>query len=259
MNAKGIQAIADLAKTNPITLLDKPPLYIQNGDKVTFLEALQPKRSEPRGYFKTDRVKALASYVKNRNTVEHQVDVYVDPSNMSAKVFFDNFNGTEQGHGKDTAFCQLSKTAAFAGLLVTHGNRVSQQSLVSWLIDWSSNVVGAAQIITAVRSIKVTTNKEVKSSVNQMNRELSAMEKVEAQATGENALPETIFFYCEPYLGFGPEQFSISVQAITEDDAINFLLRIEQYEAKIEGISDRFALIIAESLGITPEVGVFTN
>lgn len=260
MDASLIDSITSLVRAADAKHLDNLPLFVEHDGEFKSLENLHGSRFSPRGIFKTNRVKSLGLYVNERissGIPKEDVNVFVDPAAMRAQLWFDNFSGDGQGHARDRAVCELKRTAAFEALMQAHGKKFNQKEMVSWLIDWNANIEGAKQLITAVRNIKVTTVSEAKSNITPMAANRSLMETVEAKAAGEVALPETILFDCEPYLGFGISKFSLGVQAITDDDKIVFALRIESLESRQELLSDQFVLLIEAAVGVAPHVGTF--
>lgn len=260
MHSSSVKEIANLARAASAKPLESVPKYIEHNGVVKSLEDLQDKRYAPRGTFKTDRVKAFETYIKDRLSAGIQlghVNVFVDPARMAATAIFDNFIGNEQGHARDRAICHLDRTAAFKALCVIHRHKFTQKSLADWIIDWSTSIANAKNIVTAVRNITIKTVGEAKSNLTAMSAKRSVMDEVEAASSSEFQLPETIEFSCEPYLGFGSRKFAVGVQAITENDAISFVLRIESLEQVLEEISDQFALIVSEKLGVVPHIGTF--
>lgn len=218
------------------------------------LERFMPWRRRYRGQMVTTQIDQFAEYTNltsgevQENGEEPGVTApcFVDPENMTAKVFFDLGTVEHPGHADFTARLDLPKTAAFEELLGKNGRALSQKELAEWLEDWAPQLKVTAEdgeplnlpgAVAAVRRITIGAKSESTSEERTFGGRRSAMSEVEAQ--NKDTLPAFIEFTCEPYHGLDERTFRLRVSLITGETP-KLIMRIVRLEHHQEEMAKEF-------------------
>lgn len=189
--------------------------------------------------------------------------VFVDVANMAATAFFNLGTVAEPGHGDWTGKLKLKATAAFEALCAIDGKKLSQKDLAEWLEDWndfiSADYVSGdgtlARAIAAIRKMTIEKQGKATHGVTATSAEMSAMEKIEAQA---DELPMGFTWVCEPYVGLKQRPFRLALSVLTSGPVPLIVLRWQRREAVVEEIAKEFKNVLAERLGTSASVTVGT-
>ena len=217
------------------------------------LEPFMPWRRRYRGEMVTTQIDQFAEYT-NRTAGEVQansakpatVPCFVDPDNMTAKVFFDLGTVEFPGHADFTARLNLPKTAAFEDLLGKNGRALDQKELAEWLEDWAPQLkvtsetgepLNLAAAVGAVRRITIGAKSESSSEERTFGGRRSVMSEVEAQ--NKDTLPAFVEFTCEPYHGLQERTFRLRVSLITSEKP-RLVMRIVRLEHHQEEMAKEF-------------------
>src|SRR5690554_1560847 len=218
--------------------------------KVEDLERFMPNRRRYRGTMTTTQIDQFAEYT-NRTAGEVQangeepgatVPCFVDPENMTAKVFFDLGTVEYPGHADFTARLNLPKTAAFEELLGKDGRALDQKELAEWLEDWAPQLkvtsdtgepLNLPAAVGAVRRITIGAKSESTSEERTFGGRRSSMAEVEAQ--NKDTLPAFVEFTCEPYHGLDERTFRLRVSLITSEKPrlVMRIVRLEHHQEEM--------------------------
>jgi uncharacterized protein YfdQ (DUF2303 family) len=222
--------------------------------KVEDLERFMPNRRRYRGTMTTTQIDQFAEYT-NRTAGEVQangeepgatVPCFVDPENMTAKVFFDLGTVEYPGHADFTARLNLPKTAAFEELLGKDGRALDQKELAEWLEDWAPQLkvtsdtgepLNLPAAVGAVRRITIGAKSESTSEERTFGGRRSSMAEVEAQ--NKDTLPAFVEFTCEPYHGLDERTFRLRVSLITSEKP-RLVMRVVRLEHHQEEMAKEF-------------------
>lgn len=228
--------------------------------KVESLERFMPNRRRYRGNMATTQIDQFAEYTNTTaaETLEGQdaltVPCFVDPENMTAKVFFDLGTVEKPGHGDHTAQLDLPKTAAFQELLGKNGRPLDQKELAEWLEDWAPQLTVTAEngeplnlpaAVGAVRRITIGATAESTNEESTFGGRRSSMSEIEAK--NRDTLPAFIEFTCEPYHGLDERTFRLRVSLITGEKP-RLVMRIVRLEHHQEEMAKEFREHLVHSL-----------
>lgn len=217
------------------------------------LEPFMPWRRRYRGEMVTTQIDQFAEYtnrtageVRANSAKPATVPCFVDPDNMTAKVFFDLGTVEFPGHADFTARLNLPKTAAFEELLGKNGRALDQKELAEWLEDWAPQLkvtsetgepLNLAAAVGAVRRITIGAKSESSSEERTFGGRRSVMSEVEAQ--NKDTLPAFVEFTCEPYHGLQERTFRLRVSLITSEKP-RLVMRIVRLEHHQEEMAKEF-------------------
>lgn len=222
--------------------------------KVEDLERFMPTRRRYRGSMTTTQIDQFAQY-SDRAAAEVQasgaepdetIPCFVDPENMTAKVFFNLGTVKHPGHADFTAKLNLPKTAAFEELLGKNGRALDQKELAEWLEDWAPQLKVTSETgeplnlpaaVGAVRRITIGAKSESTSEERTFGGRRSSMAEVEAQ--NKDTLPAFVEFTCEPYHGLKERTFRLRVSLITSEKP-RLVMRIVRLEHHQEEMAKEF-------------------
>ncbi|NWO05790.1 MAG: DUF2303 family protein [Alteromonadaceae bacterium] len=229
-------------------------LPLPDGVEVKSLERFMPLRRRYRGNMNTTQIDQFAEYTNCTAgeviSIAEQdalsVPCFVDPENMTAKVFFDLGTVHQPGHADYTAGLKLPKTAAFEELLGKDGRPMEQKELAEWLEDWAPQLKVTSETgetlnlpaaVGAVRRITIGATSESTSEEQTFGGRRSAMSEIEAK--NKDTLPAFIEFKCEPYHGLDERVFRLRVSLITGEKP-RLVLRIVRLEHHQEEMAKEF-------------------
>lgn len=230
--------------------------------KVESLERFMPTRRRYRGSMTTTQIDQFAEYANSlaAETLTSEghkattVPCFVDPENMTSKVFFDLGTIDQPGHGDHTARLELPRTAAFKELLGMNGQPLDQKGLAEWLEDWAPQLQVTADngeplnlpaAVGAVRRITIGATSETTSEESTFGGRRSAMSEIEAR--NKDTLPAFIEFTCEPYHGLDERTFRLRVSLITGEKP-RLVMRIVRLEHHQEEMANEFRERLIHSL-----------
>jgi uncharacterized protein YfdQ (DUF2303 family) len=260
MEAEAINKIVQLGTTTFFE--NNVPTHVFNGATVQSLEEFSANRHHPRGAFATDRISAFVQYAKFREG-SGTGNVFVDPSDFSAKLFLDGFcvsNSSAQGHCKDTASVKLTPTPEWLALLNCNGKKFTQRDLIDFLIDWHHAIHGAKELIAAFRRVTITAKYTGTNEVQALQATKSSFEQIEAK---NNEIPDHITFDVIPYLELPLCTLTIAVQFLPEDSGNGlFALRVRALETHRQQMAEDFANVLAlkmneADLALPTFIGIF--
>lgn len=220
------------------------------------LEKFQLGRRRFRGAFASSVIDDFVSYVKDEAADRVGVRGFIDPDKFTAKVFFNLHEVDEPaGHADFTGSLALKPTAPYAAALAIDGKAGTQRTLLDFLEDWqphvtafdeAGNPMGFAQLIAAIREVKIRAKREGTHVEEDRRAARSAMEEVEADMKG--AWPARIYFRCEPYVGLPPVELPFRVGLLTDTEDPRLVLRCIGKEALLEGVVQSFKAVLNEKL-----------
>ena len=232
-------------------LTEESAIPVHKDVTIQDLESFMPNRRRYRGTMTTTQIDQFAEYT-NRIAEDvdqqraHSVPCFVDPENMTAKVFFDLGTVEAPGHADFTARLNLPKTAAFEELLGKNGRALDQKELAEWLEDWSPQLKVTSETgeplnlpaaVGAVRRITIGAKSESTSEERTFGGRRSSMAEVEAQ--NKDTLPAFVEFTCEPYHGLQQRTFRLRVSLITSEKP-RLVMRVVRLEHHQEEMAKEF-------------------
>lgn len=273
MDASAIKALGDLAIGQSLSnRIDFHTKAIVIGEKVVSLEHLEEGRSRFRGGLKTNSLADFVGYVKRDHGIDKgmQPQAFIDSVNLSASAFFNLGDHLHPGHADHTAQLKLDQTAAFRSLIAHDGKRIDQKALAEWLEEWGNQVsvvdendasIALPVAIAAIRSVTVKAISEAKTTVGNFSQARTAMEEIEAKASGLASLPQRVSFRFVPALGLLEQTADLRLSLIANpDEKPIFVLRWLGREQVIEAIAQDFKRVLFEDIGESAllTIGTFT-
>ncbi|NNP70443.1 DUF2303 family protein [Acinetobacter sp. Ac_5812] len=231
-------------------------LAVHQNYKIEDTEQYQLGRNRVRGSFVTPMFADFKTYIAASITTG-KVPVYVSRDDVKAvAVLNDSETGYDQGHCDHTATLQLEKTVVWKKLNELNGQRLNQRSFANLLDDWASvfkatsedgEVIEIKDALLAVRNMKVDSNNQVDSQVNNTRTSRGTLETVEAKAV-EGKLPTYFEVQDTAYIGLGIKTIKLRLSVNTQDQAPSLTLQIVKQELLIDEIAQEFKLRVAELL-----------
>lgn len=273
MDASLINAIGALAlSANDANKLATPTPAIVLGNQVVSLENLQDGRSRFRGGLKTNSLADFVAYVKRDHGIDKalQPQTYIDASNLSASAFFNLGNHQNPGHADHTAQLKLDQTAAYRALIAADGKRIDQKALAEWIEEWAKQIdvadengepLSLSLAIGAIRSVKVKATAESTTTVGNFAQSRTAMEDIEARASGLANLPARLTFRFTPALGLSDQSADLRISLIANpEEKPTFALRWIGREQVVEAIAQDFKRVLFDEVGDAAllTIGTFT-
>jgi uncharacterized protein YfdQ (DUF2303 family) len=260
MDASAIKQIGDLAiKAEKAQRLETDTeAYLVDG-KIVSLESLQEGRARFRGTYTTGSIADFAGYVSEHATDYSQGFVGVGPG-LSSTVFINAGYVDDPGHCDWRAVLNPQPTAGFAAAMKVDGQKLDQKAAIEWLEDWNTFLTAQygeekrplSAAIAAIRDIKITKSGESTHVENDNARKRTALEEVEASASG--GIPSAIVMKVEPYEELRLRDIVIRIAVITSGPAPQISFRIAQREALTEAIAQDFKKTLQERIGETPKL-----
>lgn len=247
---------------------------IQNQDKGTYglaalpddfklhdLESNLDNRRRARGRMETTDIDSFAAYT--RQHAEYGAAIFVDPRQMQATAVLNLGTPEQPGHADNIAMLAAQKTAAYITLLNMTSANVKQAAVAEWLEDWAPHIAcfdKAEKMVTpaaalAIRNLTIDTARKLQSTVEQLSSSHSSFESVRASSMS-GAVPDLIYFTCEPYAGLNERQFVLRLGVLTSDSKPVLSLRIIKAEQHIEEMAEELAAKVADA--IAPKTLPFT-
>lgn len=273
MDAAAIDRIGALAiAAADSNKLGTPTPAIVLGDKVHTLEHLQDGRSRFRGTLKTNSLADFIGYVKRDHGrgPDDRASGFIDATALAATAFFNLGDHQSPGHADHLAQLKLDQTAAYRAVLSVDGKRVDQKSLAEWIEEWGTQIdvaddngepLSLSLAIGAIRSVKVKATAESTTTVGNFAQTRTAMEDIEARASGLANLPGRLKFRFTPALGLSEQTADLRLSLIANpEEKPTFALRWIGREQVQEAIAQDFKRALFEEIGEAAvlTIGTFT-
>lgn len=257
--------IDQAAAANSIAATNTPVAVLPAGVKIHSLEQFQLHRSRFRGALRTNSLHDFAQYTINRNGTTAKG--FVDPEDMSCKIFFNLGDDSTPGHADDTATLTLLPTAAYKALRAIAGRKLNQRELAEWIEDWNTNLrakkeadqdMDIHQAVNSVRNITIEAKASSTHGEHNFGASRSAMDSIEA-ASADTRL-DALHFTFVPYEGLGEQTFLLKLSILTGDEKPTLKLRWVGEELQVEDIAQEFKKVLAAEVGghATLTLGTFT-
>jgi uncharacterized protein YfdQ (DUF2303 family) len=275
LTADAIKLIQDTAReTCGVDYLNetkKPTLITSQHAKLIDLEHLMENRARYRAEINTSSVEDFAEYTLSRKDAANRRGfINTHAAILNCQVIFNIGTPEAPGHCDDTATLSLEPTAAYAAMRAIDGKSQSQKDLVEWIEDWAENITPFTGVphqreemdikdaIAAIRSIKINANAESTSEVGNLKEARSALEQIEARATGDKVMPEYFLFECRPYDDLELRDFYFSLSVLTSQPP-QLKLRWMKKGVDEEAIEQEFKTLLKEQISteIKLTVGTF--
>lgn len=222
-------------------------LTLPDDFKLHDLESKLANRRRARGHMETVGINSFAYYIHQH--AEEGAAIFVDPNRMEATAVLNLGTPNEPGHADNLATLNANKTAAFNALLAITSRPQKQGDVAEFLEDWTSQhiicfnkneEVATIKAILAIRNLTIETARKLQSTVEQLSSSHSSFESVKASSTN-GAVPDLIYFTCDPYAGLAERQFVLRLSVTTGDSKPMLTLRIIKMEAHTEEMAQELA------------------
>jgi uncharacterized protein YfdQ (DUF2303 family) len=231
-------------------------LALPDDFKLHDLERMLANRRRARGQMNTSCIDSFAAYT--RQHAEDGAAIFVNPSHMHATAVLNLGTPTQPGHADNTATLTAKKTAAYIALLNMTNANVKQSAVAEWLEDWEPHIIcfdktdkmPTALAAQAVRNLTIDTARKLQSTVEQLSSSHSSFESIKA-SSASGAVPDTIYFTCDPYAGLNERQFVLRLGVLTSDNKPVLTLRIIKAEQHIEEMAQELADKVADAIAPT--------
>lgn len=273
MDASAIKAISDLAiEAANANKLPTPTPAIVLGANVVSLEHLEDGRSRFRGTLKTNSLADFVDYVKRDHGrgPDDRAAAFIDATALAATAFFNLGDHQSPGHADHLAQLKLDQTAAYRAVLSVDGKRLDQKNLAEWIEEWGTQIdiaddngepLSLSLAIGAIRSVKVKATAESTTTVGNFAQTRTAMEDIEARASGLANLPARLKFQFAPALGLSEQTADLRLSLIANpEEKPTFALRWIGREQAQEAIAQDFKRVLFEEIGVAAllTIGTFT-
>lgn len=207
--------------------------------KLHDIESKLANRRRARGHMETVGINSFAYYIHQH--AEEGAAIFVDPNRMEATAVLNLGTPNEPGHADNLATLNANKTAAFNALLAITSRPQKQGDVAEFLEDWTSQHIICFDKNEEVATIKaILAIRKLQSTVEQLSSSHSSFESVKASSTN-GAVPDLIYFTCEPYAGLAERQFVLRLSVTTGDSKPMLTLRIIKMEAHTEEMAQELA------------------
>lgn len=245
-------AFADIDESG-LNVTPKALVALPSDYKISNLETYLPNRRRARGRMETREIDSFAAYT--RQYAEDGAAIFVDPRQMQATAVLNLGTPTSPGHADNIAMLAAQKTAAYITLLNMTSANVKQAAVAEWLEDWAPHIIcfdKAEKMTTpaaalAIRNLTIDTARKLQSTVEQLSSSHSSFESVRASSMS-GAVPDLIYFTCEPYAGLNERQFVLRLSVLTSDSKPVLSLRIIKAEQHIEEMAEELAAKVADAI-----------
>ena len=245
-------AFADIDEDG-IPVTPKALVALPSDYKISNLETYLPNRRRCRGRMETQCIDSFAAYT--RQNAEDGAAIFVDPRQMQATAVLNLGTPEQPGHADNISMLAAKKTAAYQSLLNMTSTHVKQAAVAEWLEDWVPHIAcfdKAEKMVTpaatlAIRNLTIDTARKLQSTVEQLSSSHSSFESVRASSVS-GAVPDLIYFTCEPYAGLNERQFVLRLSVLTSDSKPVLSLRIIKAEQHIEEMAEELAAKVADAI-----------
>lgn len=230
-----------------------PVAVVPHSMNLSGLEEFMANAGRYRNTFSTTSIDDFVKY--NQKFDEDGATCFIDAERMNAKTIFDMGTVEKPLHKEHVASIKLKQTAAFSSMLSYSGERLSQKMASDFIEDWNDeiSVVGMSGddmkprvAADQLRNLTIAAARDVQSKVSDFSEEMSAMERIEAKASGD--MPSIIKFKCAPYAGLDERVFEIRISILTGDDKPKLSFRILKLESIQEEIAEEFKGKLSDAL-----------
>lgn len=213
--------------------------------------------------FQTPMISDFLEYCKTN--AESGARCFVDQDVMKAITIFDLGSKEQPGHKKHRATLALKQTAAYKAMVEATRDKMRQQAISDFLLDWedcivlkdsAGNAMTPVESATRLRDLTIETARSAASQVHDMGHEMSAMEKIEA--ANKETIPAELLFQCVPYHGLNLREFKMRISILTGHDTPMVKLRFVGFEQAQEYMAEEMREKITVGLvgsGITASIG----
>lgn len=245
-------AFADIDEDG-IPVTPKALVALPSDYKISNLETYLPNRRRARGNMETMGINSFAYYIHQH--AESGAAIFVDPIRMQATAVLNLGTPIQPGHADNLATLNANKTAAFKSLLAITSGQAKQADVAEWLEDWATQIIcfdkndeiPTIKAVQTIRNLTIETARKLQSTVEQLSSSHSSFESVKASSTA-GAVPDIIYFTCEPYAGLRERQFVLRLSVTTGESKPMLTLRVIKMETHTEEmaqeLADKVALII---------------
>jgi len=236
-------------------------------------------RDQFKAVFRTDSLAAFegyaASMIAERLPGTKSIACFLSPgdtgsneSDPSATIIFDIGSPEQPGHALNRAILKPEKTAPYKNILRINGHKTEQEALAEWIQDWSDFIIPqyaeniqimdtdprakVNHALHSIRNIKISTVGSNESKSHELGRELSSMEKIDAQSNDTSPLPIGFLFTCKPYTDIKEMSFSLRLSVIipkSKDSDFYFVLRIIAKEESDAKVLEEYKTCIQDTFG----------
>jgi len=228
-----------------------PLIALPNGIDLISIEGYMPNRASYRFTFKT---KSIGDFVEYSEEFEQEGSkCFVDSDEMCARTILDLGTEINPLHQSHKSILQLDKTAAFKAMLRVDGIKLAQKDASNFLDDWADclevhsqdgSSMTIHQASKRLREITIEQKASIDSKVGDFGASMSSFEKIEAK--GQEMIPATMIFTCNPYHGLAERAFLLRVSILTGEAKPAITLRIIKLETQNEAIAEEFKQILTD-------------
>lgn len=258
MDHTAIKFIQDTAAANygadQLIKMGAPAIALPKDFSLHSLEKYRPSKNRFTGHFVTSRT---ASFVAYHLVHGASVDLFVDPSAMSATAIYDLGDKFIPGHCEHSASLTLQPTAELSAYMAVVNNTHSQRFLAEWIEDWRDCVtaideddatIPIKQLISTIRNITIEGVAKRDNEEGNFSSKKTAIESVEAKSS-VGKLPKILKFTCVPYKGLPGQSFAFRLSIKTGTEKPSFSVYRVQGELEDENTAEAFCQLINGCLG----------
>ena len=267
MDSSAIKMIQDTAidaqKIRLPSQLEGVAMIVPKDYAIRGIEDFLPNRLRFRGRFKTDSIEDFVDYVKSQSRYRG----FIDPNDLSAKVFFNLGDEGNPGHADWTAELEAKKTSEYRAVLNANTDTMIQSEAIEFIEDWSHllsafktttdgfNVdISIPKVISAIRKVKIDSKSTTEVTQENFKAQTSRLDSVEASS--DEGLPNFITFTAIPYMGLSHRIFTLRVSIMSGGSYPKLKFRIVGLEKQQEEIAQEFKSLLIKEIGYTGPVTI---
>lgn len=247
----------------------KNVVAVKDGYSLVEVEKYRDQKTRFTGTFQTELLDEFVGYSKVHYS--DRAICFVNRDALSAKIIFDfmDSDGGAVGFQRNMAVLKPATSPLWAQIQKLVAQReVSQKDLAFFLTDNDSclaynsgTIVPLSEAITAIRTLKINTQKSAEIKVGNLSQEKSLMEKIDADNNPAARVPDMIVYTLRPVSWLDPVEVSIrlSINTAEKDGQFHLIPRIVNPDQLNDRIAANFCDVVKDkltTLGDDPRVFV---
>lgn len=234
---------ATVEHCRPINVLNRGELVaVHENYNIQDTEEYQIVRNRPRGAFQTSVFGDFKSFVEAEQI--QSANIFVDYKNIQAVAVLNFGEENAQGHCDYTATLQLEPTTAWTKLNKLKNQKLNQKDFAVFLEDWvdllvaydaDNNVIEHKEALNAVRNMKIDSNFNTESAVENTREVRSAVSEIAAKAK-QGKLPAHFIIRDSTYVELDARDIKLRLLVNANDGNPLFTIQIVREELMLNEI-----------------------
>lgn len=254
-------------RIDPACIADEGPVILPEGmrleDVEPFLSAPHRHRGNYRTKWPTEFLAYAAANADERFAPHCFVDDTSDTAPPRAVALFDFGCDSTPMWREHRAMLEVGESDAFAALRALTGRNLTQEDMLAFIDDWSTNcdferpdgtTINPAVARTEFADLTVEAVKNLRSKQADFTRERSAVERM-SMGSG---LPNRLHFTCTPWNGLGTQRVAVRIAAADSAGALALRLNLIGWPTVRRALVDELIEMLAAA-PLTVRRGTFSD